>query len=183
MSRVWPLLFGLVFCAAAQDLQKEAGIRAFRDIASVLTSPRCLNCHIPGDSPLQGDAGRIHNMKVARGPGGEGVSPAMRCSNCHQEANVTTPHGPPGAGGWRMPGQEMRMAWQGLSTAQLCRALRDPAINGNRSLTDLVEHVTADKIVNWGWNPGPGRTVPPLSHEQFIQRVKEWAAAGGPCPD
>lgn len=183
MNKIWPLLLGFVFCAAAQESQKGAGVRAFREIASVLTSPRCLNCHVPGDSPLQGDRGGIHNMKVGRGDSGEGASPAMHCSNCHQETNVTTPHGPPGTTGWRMPGSATRMAWLGLTTAQLCRAFKDPAINGKRSLTDLVEHVETDKIVNWGWNPGPGRTVPPLSHERFVERVKEWAAAGGPCPE
>jgi hypothetical protein len=168
---------------SGQESSKENGIRAFRDVASVLTSPRCLNCHVPGDSPLQGDGNRVHNMKVARGPEGEGGSPAMHCSNCHQDENVATPHGPPGASAWRMPGATTRMAWQGLTTAQLCRSVKEPATNGKRSLGELIEHVSSDKIVNWGWNPGPGRTLPPVSHELFVQRVKEWAAAGAPCPE
>ena|SRR6202158_2166110 len=183
MKRYGTLLFAFVFCATAQESQREVGIRAFREIAVVLKSPRCLNCHVPGESPLQGDHGQVHNMKVARGTDGEGGSPTMYCSNCHQETNVSTFHAPPGATGWRMPGSATRMAWQGLTTAQLCRSLIDPATNGKRSLQDLIEHVAADKIVNWGWNPGSGRTVPPLSHEQFVERVKEWAAAGGPCPE
>jgi hypothetical protein len=167
----------------AQESAKETGIRAFRDIASVLTSPRCLNCHVPGDNPLQGEDNHAHNMKVARGTEGEGGSPAMHCANCHQDENVATPHAPPGTPGWRMPSAATRMAWQGLTSAQLCQTVKDPATNGKRSLTDLIEHVSTDKIVNWGWNPGPGRTPPPLSHQQFVQRVKEWAAAGAPCPE
>jgi hypothetical protein len=167
--------------AEAQDA-REAGIRAFRDVAAVLTSPRCLNCHVPGNAPLQGDDNHVHTMMVARGADGKGT-PGMRCTNCHQESNVQTPHAPPGASEWRMPTAATPMAWQGLTTAQLCRVLADPATNGKRSLLDLVEHVTSDKIVNWGWNPGPGRTVPPLSHQQFVEAVKRWAAAGGPCPE
>ena len=40
--------------ASAQTQKDEESIRAFSALASVLLSPRCLNCHIPGDSPLQG---------------------------------------------------------------------------------------------------------------------------------
>jgi hypothetical protein len=177
------LLIAFAYCAAAQESQKEIGIRAFRQVAEVLTSPRCLNCHVPGESPLQGDHAQVHNMKVARGKDGKGGSPSMRCANCHQETNTSIPHAPPGASGWRMPGAETRMSWQGLTTAQLCRSLKDPITNGKRSLQDLVDHAAMDKIVNWGWNPGPGRTVPPLSHDQFVERVKEWVAAGSPCPE
>jgi hypothetical protein len=178
-----PTIAGIaLFSLEAAAQPHDTGIRAFREIASVLTSPRCLNCHVSGDAPLQGDDNRIHNMMVARGPDGKGT-PAMRCTNCHRESNVITPHGPPGTPEWRMPGAAIPMAWQSLTTRQLCRALRDPATNGNRSLADLVEHVTADKIVNWGWSPGPGRSVPPLSHQQFVSAVSTWAAAGGPCPE
>src|SRR5258708_7020345 len=146
------LMFILGVSLSGQESSKENGIRAFRDVASVLTSPRCLNCHVPGDGPLQGDGNRVHNMKVARGAEGEGGSPVMHCSNCHQEENVATPHGPPGASGWRMPGAATRMAWQDLTTAQLCKSVKEPATNGKRSMTELIEHVSSDKIVNWGWN-------------------------------
>ena len=33
----------------------------FTEAGKVLTSPRCVNCHPAGDSPLQGDAQRIHD--------------------------------------------------------------------------------------------------------------------------
>jgi hypothetical protein len=139
---------GAVFaqCSTAQEA-REAGIRAFREVAAVLTSPRCLNCHVPGNSPLQGDDNHVHNMMVARGADDKGT-PAMRCSNCHQESNVSTPHAPPGAGEWRIPAAATPMEWQGLTSTQLCRVLVDPATNGKRSLADLVEHVASDKIVN-----------------------------------
>jgi hypothetical protein len=167
----------------AQDAQKQNGIHAFHDVAAVLTSPRCINCHVQSDHPLQGDDNHPHIMKVARGVDGTGGNPVMRCSNCHQESNTAQLHAPPGAPGWRMPSAATPMAWEGLTTSQLCRVVKEPATNGNKSLNDLIEHVTSDKIVNWGWNPGPGRSIPPLSHPQFVEAVKAWVAAGAPCPE
>jgi hypothetical protein len=167
----------------SQSVKKEDGIRAFRDVASVLTSPRCLNCHVSVDHPLQGDDNHAHIMKVARGADGGGGNAAMRCTNCHQESNVYTPHAPPGAPGWRMPPQTTPMAWHGLSTGAICGALKDPHTNGKRSLAELVTHVTSDKIITWAWNPGPDRSVPPFSHDQFVAATKTWVAAGAPCPE
>ena len=166
-----------------QDTHSKSGIRAFLDVAAVLRSPRCVNCHVPSDHPLQGDDNHVHIMKVARGADGAGGNPVMRCANCHQETNVAALHAPPGAPGWRMPSAATPMAWEGLTTSQLCRAVKEPATNGNKSLNELIEHVTSDKIVNWGWNPGAGRSVPPLSHQQFVDAFKAWAAAGAPCPE
>jgi hypothetical protein len=168
----------------AQEASRQDGIKAFHEMASVLTSPRCINCHVPANSPpLQGDDSHAHTMKVVRGLDGKGANPAMRCSNCHQDSNVSTPHGPPGAPGWSMPSAATPMAWQGLNTSQLCRALKDPQINGNKSLPQLIEHLTSENLVNWGWSPGPGRSLPPLSHEQFVDAAKRWVAAGAPCPE
>jgi len=157
-----------------------AGLSAFRDVASVLMSPRCLNCHIPGQSPLQGDDNRSHGMNVKRGADGRG-SPAMRCTNCHQSSNSEFAHAPPGAPDWRLPAPDSPLAWQGLTTGQLCRAIKDPTKNGGRDLASLHEHVTSDPFVNWAWNPGPGRNAPPLSHQQFVDKFNEWAARGAPC--
>jgi hypothetical protein len=167
--------------ASAQTQKDEESIRAFSAVASVLLSPRCLNCHIPGDSPLQGDAQTPHNMNVKRGPDGRGT-PAMRCTNCHQEANSSQLHAPPGRPDWRLPPPSARMAWWGLSIAGVCRALKDPAINGSRSTAQLIEHVRDDRIVNWAWEPGPGRTLPPLTHDEFVARFTEWIETGAACP-
>ena len=89
---------------------------------------------------------------------------------------------PPGAPNWGLPPSTMPMIWQGLSDAQICRAIKDPKQNKNRNLDQLVEHLTEDKLVAWGWNPGEGRTPVPMSHEEFSARVKKWRAAGAPCP-
>jgi hypothetical protein len=57
------------------------------------------------------------------------------------------------------------MLWQGLSSPELCRMLKDPGRNGNRKPQALVEHMESEPLVLWGWNPGKGRELIPLSHE------------------
>lgn len=166
--------------ANAGDNKKS--VLAFRAVASVLTSPRCLNCHVPGDSPLQGDDNHSHAMNVKRGPDGRGT-PAMRCTNCHQATNSSQLHAPPGRPDWRLPPPSMPLVWRGLSIAGICRALKDPATNGGMTTAKLIEHVSEDPFVNWAWNPGPGRTVPPLSHDEFVSRFKEWIDTGAACPE
>jgi hypothetical protein len=165
----------------ASTEKNERSLQAFRAVASVLTSPRCLNCHVPGDGPLQGDDNHPHAMNVKRGVDGKG-SAALRCFACHQTENARILHGPPGAADWQLPSPKMPMAWKGLSTGELCRTLKDPAKNGNRSLQDLVPHMETS-LVRWAWNPGPGRTVPPLSHDEFVSLLKEWIETGAACPE
>jgi len=153
----------------------------FVAFVSVLRSPRCMNCHSRGDFPRQGDDGHPHTMNVRRGTTGFGVT-SEKCSTCHQDHNLVGAHLPPGAPGWRLPPAGMPMIWQGLTDAQLCESIKDPAQNRNRNLDQLVEHLTEDKLVMWGWNPGEGRTPVPMPHDEFAAKVKQWQAAGAPCP-
>lgn len=160
---------------------QDESIRAFRAVASVLTSPRCLNCHVPNDGPLQGDDSHPHAMNIKRGSDGNG-SAALRCKACHQTENAKFLHGPPGAADWQLPPAATPMAWKGLGIGDLCRTLKDPSKNGNRSVQDLVPHMETS-LVRWAWNPGPGRTLPPLSHEAFVSRLQEWIDTGAACPE
>ena len=156
---------------------------AFVDIARVLQSPRCMNCHPKGDAPLQTDLSIPHAMNISRASEAAG----LKCSTCHREQNadaVGAPAGaPPGAPNWHLPSKEMPLIFEGRSVPALCAQLRDPAQNGHKTLEQLVEHVSHDALVLWGWNPGKGRTLPPLKHADFVARFKAWAAAGGPCPE
>lgn len=77
----------------------------------------------------------------------------------------------------------MPLVWKGLSIGGICRAVKDPATNGGMTTAQLIEHVREDPFVNWAWNPGLGRTVPPLSHEEFVSRFKEWIDTGATCPE
>jgi hypothetical protein len=156
---------------------RELGVAAFERVASVLESPRCLNCHPRDDRPRQGDDRHVHLMNVQRGPNGQGM-PAMRCSTCHQGHNNLAA-GIPGAPHWHLAPKSM--GWTGLSVGELCRTLLDRAKNGGRSVADLVQHMTSDPLVLWAWQPGANRSVPPLSQADLKIALDAWASAGAPC--
>jgi mono/diheme cytochrome c family protein len=171
--------------AVAQTRPAAAdGVQAFETVRQVLQHPRCQNCHIPGDAPLQYDEGRVHGQNVKRGADGKGVA-GMNCSTCHTEANAPAGYGaaaPPGAPNWHLPPAQMKMVFKDLSSAELCGVLKNKATNGNRDLPALVEHVSHDKLVLWGWAPGGARAPVSVTHEAFVAKFKTWVAAGAPCP-
>jgi hypothetical protein len=174
--------------AAAQRPDGNAASRAAKDdgtlflsLVSVLRHPRCMNCHSQGNFPRQGDDGHPHAMNVRRGPEGHGVT-AEKCVTCHQDHNLAGAHLPPGAPNWGLPPASTPMIWQGLTDAQICRSIKDPKQNKNRNLDQLVEHLTEDKLVMWGWDPGEGRNAIPMPHDEFVSKVKAWQSAGAPCP-
>jgi hypothetical protein len=155
---------------------------AFMSIVPVLKHPRCLNCHANGDFPRQGDDNHPHLQNVKRGPLGQGVT-AQKCSTCHQSENVAGLNMPPGAPNWHLPPPNMPMIWEGKTPGEICRQIKDPKQNNNKSVAAIVEHVTSDKLVLWGWNPGEGRTLPPMNHDEFAAKFAEWARYGTACPD
>jgi len=100
------------------------GLAAWRKVYSVVTSPRCINCHTATTYPQQGDDRHRHFANVVRGPEGKGV-PALQCATCHQTTNAEST-GVPGAHGWHLAPLSMR--WQDksdkpLSSAAVCRSL------------------------------------------------------------
>ena len=178
------LLAALSSGVQAQAPTKDDGLQAFATIERVFQHPRCSNCHIPGDAPLQFDAQTPHAMNVVRGPEGKGA-PGQPCSTCHNEANPPAsygPHAPPGAPHWSLPPPDHKMAWIGLPADQLCAMIQDKKRNGGRDFAALTKHVAEDKLVLWGWNPGGERAPVPVPHDQFVAAFKTWADAGGPCP-
>jgi hypothetical protein len=176
--------------AAAEPPPKSGNVAAaaasdngtlFTAFVPVLRHPRCMNCHSRGDFPRQGDDGHPHSMNVRRGPEGHGVT-AEKCNTCHQDHNLAGAHLPPVAPNWALPPANTPMIWQGLTDAQICQSIKDPKQNKNRNLSQLVDHLTEDRLVMWAWNPGDGRTPVPMPHEDFSAKVKQWQAAGAPCP-
>jgi hypothetical protein len=156
-------------------------LAAWDRIAAVLQHPRCLNCH-QQNVPLQGDTRRLHIPLVVRGTDDHGVG-AMRCGNCHNEKENNEASGVPGAGGpgdWSLA--PVSMLWQGLSSEDLCRMLKDSAGNGNRDGPKLIHHMETDPRVQWGWNPGSARTKVPIPRDEFIDQMKTWVAGGMVCP-
>ncbi len=164
--------------------EREQAVAAFATVQQVFQHPRCQNCHIPGDAPLQFDSGVTHAMAVTRGPDGKGA-PGLPCATCHGEANPPAsygPHAPPGAPHWALPPPEHKMVFIGLSPAALCATIKDEKENGGRDLDALLEHVSKDKLVLWGWDPGGERAPVSVPHPEFVAKFEQWAAAGGPCP-
>lgn len=176
-------LASLVGCGPSSEERAQA-VAAFATVQQVFQHPRCQNCHIAGDAPLQYDEGVPHAQGVVRGPEGKGA-PGLPCAACHGEANPPASYGPkapPGAPHWGLPPPEHKMAWRGLSPAELCAMIQDEERNGGRDFDALVDHVSNDKLVLWGWDPGGQRAPVSVPHQEFVAQFKVWAAAGGPCP-
>lgn len=160
----------------------DDGREAFLAAYKVLMHPRCMNCHPSGDVPLQGDDSHLHAQNVQRGPNGKGKY-ALKCANCHQDTNLPGENLPPGNPNWHLPKPEAPLVFQGKSPAELARQLKDPKQNGGKTLDQILHHVAEDKLVLWGWDPGDGRTKPPLSHAEFVQKMKEWIEKGAVVPE
>src|SRR5947207_157338 len=61
------------------DMRRREGLAAWHKLYSVLTHPRCINCHTATNYPEQGDDRHRHLFKVVRGPSGTGV-PGLNCA-------------------------------------------------------------------------------------------------------
>lgn len=164
-----------------------AGLEAWQRVYSVLTHPRCINCHTATDYPQQGDDRHRHFANVIRGPEGKGV-PGLNCASCHQEANADST-GIPGGHNWHLA--PLSMKWQDLddkplSSPAVCRAITDRSKNNNLDGPGLLKHHEDEPLVLWAWEPGRRnagpRTVPPLTHAQFVEATRQWVEAGTPCP-
>ena len=172
---------GLESASAFDGIADEAArSRAlFTEAAKVMLHPRCVNCHPAGDMPLQGEEMRPHEPPVRRGLGGTGAV-GMRCRACHMRENFD-PGGVPGAHQWVLAPR--KMAWEGFTLKELCEQVQDPERNGGRTLEEIVEHMSEDELVGWGWTPGMGRQPAPGSQEEFGELVAAWVETGAACPE
>src|SRR5437773_2925653 len=93
------------------DARLADGLSAWEQVYSVLTHPRCINCHTATNYPQQGDDRHRHVVNVVRGPGGKGV-PGLNCTTCHQGANADNT-GVPGGHDWHLA--PLSMKWQDLN--------------------------------------------------------------------
>lgn len=186
---VFLVVFGKTTVTTADTTTTAQGLAAWEQVYSVLTHPRCINCHTATDYPQQGDDRRRHVANVVRGgPEGKGV-PGLNCAGCHQETNADST-GVPGGHNWHLAPLSMR--WQDvndrpLSSAAVCRAVTDRSKNHNLDGPGLLKHHEEEALVLWAWNPGRRpdgtmRTLPPMSHEAFVAATRRWVEAGTPCP-
>src|SRR5260221_5060117 len=110
---------GIERAAKAADPKLADGLTAWEQVYSVLTSPRCINCHTATNYPQQGDDRHRHFANVIRGPEGKGV-PGLNCVSCHQSANADST-GVPGGHNWHLAPLSMR--WQDENDQPLSSAL------------------------------------------------------------
>ena len=167
--------------ASIED-KADRSVAVFQEMMKVIESPRCLNCHPKGDTPLQGDDMHPHMPPVQRGVADFGV-PGMYCTTCHGAQNVAYKTGEgsiPGHSPWQLAPVEM--AWVGLTASEICAQLKDPERNGGRDLAQLHEHMAEDGLVGWGWEPGAGRTPAPGNQEVLGELTAAWIDTGAMCP-
>ena len=188
---IFAALLAISTAASAADLASPAAFAGiadanarsaaiFLEASKVMTHPRCANCHPVGDRPLQGEGAtsRPHQPPVTRGADGFG-SVAMRCASCHRDTNFD-PAKMPGHAHWHLA--PASMAWQGKTVAEICAQIKDPSRNGNRTIAQVVEHMSHDSLVGWAWSPGAGRTAAPGTQAQLAGLLDAWVASGAACP-
>lgn len=166
--------------------QTQRSLALFEEAGKVIQHPRCVNCHPAGDSPLQGMAMKVHQPPVSRGEGGMGM-PGMMCGTCHGPDNAkvvgqaATLESIPGHPEWHLA--PIEMAWAGKSLGEICEQIKDPERNGGKSMAELVDHMAADSLVGWGWNPGDGREPAPGTQKEFGELIQAWVDSGAACPN
>ena len=167
---------------------RSDGLASWQRVYSVLTHPRCINCHTGTDYPQQGDDRQRHRFNVVRGQTGMGI-PSFTCAACHQRVNADST-GVPGAPGWQLA--PLSMQWQDMrdqimSSGAVCRAVTDRSKNHNLDGAGILKHHEEEPLVLWAFQPGRGlagstRSVPPLTHAEFVAATRAWVEAGTPCP-
>jgi len=169
----------------------EAGLAAWENIHTVLTHPRCLNCHVGEDNlPLWGTSAnpmRIHGMAINAGESRIGAE-TLSCNACHQTTTRpnTVPQAAPHTGmDWRLAPVEMQ--WTDRTSGEICAQMRDPDRNGGRDAAGLIEHILHDAdligFITWSFDPGAGREPAPGSLQEHLEDMARWTAAGMPCPE
>lgn len=161
------------------------GLEAWGRIFAVVSHPRCANCHVgPSDRPMwSGDSygrTRPHGMNIRAGESRIGAE-TLPCATCHLGQNSDVAHSPPAVpDDWRLA--PVKAHWFGQSALTVCAQLRDPALNGDRTYTELAEHLGHDVILHWAWEPGGSREPAPGTLEAHMEDILTWGAAGMPCP-
>lgn len=163
----------------ANKNREEESKQAFIEAYKVFMHPRCMNCHPAGDVPLQGDDSHLHAQGVKRGMDGKGLF-ALKCRNCHQDANLKGDNLPPGHPNWHLPPANRKMVFEGKTPRQLAMGFKDPKFTGFKTMDKFLHHIEDDPLVKHSFTYG---VKPPLTHEEFSAKVREWIEKGAAIPD
>jgi len=169
----------------SSDRESSRATDPFEKMMAVLTHQRCVNCHPSGDKPRKGDDPQVTRaLGVPRGDDGHGLK-GNNCNTCHTEENNDY-SGVPGAPDWALAPKSM--TWEGLTRVEIARSMLNRKNNGDKSLDEIVKHLTEHELVLWAWEPGVDaegvpREKPPVPKEEYIAAVKAWAAAGAIIPE
>ena len=74
------------------------------------------------------------------------------------------------------------MVFIGLSSRDLCVAIKDSRFTRGRDLPAMLAHLRDDDLVAWGWAPGQQRSIPAATQAETVSAFKIWMDAGAPCP-
>ena len=77
----------------------------------------------------------------------------------------------------------MKMIFQGRTARELAAQLLDTAENGNKTTKELIDYISTNELVSGRWNPGEGRSPPPLPYDEFTRQFKLWINNGAFLPD
>jgi hypothetical protein len=74
-----------------------------------------------------------------------------------------------------------------MSSVAVCRAVTNRSKNHGLDGPALLKHHEEEPLVLWAFQPGrdvdgSARSVPPLTHEEFVAATRTWVEAGVPCP-
>ena len=104
----------------------------------------------------------------------------MKCNNCHQDSNFTGENIPPGNPNWHLPPADRKMVFEGKSPRQLAMGFKDPKFTGFNTMDKFLHHIEHDGLVKHSFTYGE---KPPLTHEEFAGKVREWVDRGVTLPD
>lgn len=200
LSVIGLALSGLAFAAGETSkiealpegsVSQEDGLKSWGRIYEVASHPRCSNCHVgESDRPMWSGPSygkpRVHGMNIRAGESRIGAE-YLTCNTCHttksddwDNANDMPHSAPRVAMDWALAPVEAN--WFGQSSETICAQLRDPDLNGDRTIEELASHLDHDLILHWAWKPGGGREAAPYSLVAHIDDILKWGAAGTPCP-
>ena len=169
-------------CPLTRGAEKKA-VEKFKKLLPVVQHPRCLNCH-GGVNPFV-DKRQGGHLGGAIDQSGGFIEQQKTCQECHS-----------GLPGWELPPEDFFFV--GKDARQLCMQFKKfnpvpkffighmdndngkgppftmTAFKGDRALNDMAKDISEEETHRRFANEPP-----PISHDEFVTRVKDWVEAMG----